>query len=602
MTIPWAKWLRSRYTLFDEPMRKGLAGLLALTVTNAATECLGVSMLLPLIQVLSNSDQAMPGTLTRLLPNGIDQTTTIFLIVAGTLVVFIAKAMVAMSLAYVQYRFIWDGRTRLATRLMERYLGAPYEQVLVRSTSTMLRNCTSAVVEVLSGSVLSLIQLAAEVVVVIAMLGLLLAVEPATALSGMAVMGGVMIVYMRLARAKLKELGQRGNTGSRTMIGTASGSLSALREIKLAQGEERFSQRFRALVAEHSDAQWRYAMITASPRQVLEILLVLSIMGTVTLFLWLNRPLAEVLPALALFGGAAFRLMPSINRIATYAHSLQYGSATLDELIGELALEPCPRRDGPPLPIEWRELMLLGVGYSYPGSAKTVLDQINLTIPRGKSVALIGPSGSGKTTLANIISGLLPATTGTVLLDGAVIEPGSRAWQHRIGYVPQDVVLLDDTLAANVAFGEESIAPQRLARAIRLAQLEALVAELPQGIHTQVGERGKALSGGQRQRLGIARALYRDAEVLILDEATSALDAETEASVTEAIHALSGTCTLIIIAHRLSTVRNSDNLILLADGRVADSGTFAELNQRNEVFARMVHHMDLSSALNTAKP
>lgn len=588
------------YSLLDRPMRRAGAGLTLLMLLNAVMESIGVSVFLPLIETLSGVE----GTSSRWLKTSMtaigisDPGNQIIVLLLGISLIFLLKALCGMALVYVQYRFVWDGRTRIASRLMDAYLAAPYETTLSRPSSTLLRNVTSGVSEVLSGSILSLSQLLSEVVVMFALLALLLYFEPVPTLLSGSILGITMLFYLRLVRRKLQALGQEGNRTSAEIIATATGNLGALREIKLAARDGWFATRFHNAIAANSAVQWRYSLLTATPKQLLELILVICIVITVSVFITNDRPVQSVLSTLGLFAAAAFRLMPSMNRIATNIGSLRFGTAILEQLVADLGLRPCPRQDGfaPP---SWTRLHLEGLGYSYPGAERPILSNIDLAIARGEAVALVGPSGAGKTTLANVLAGLLPATSGRITADGAAIEPGSRSWQSRIGYVPQDVVLLDDTLAANIAFGEapDHIDRDRLARAVTLAQLNPLVDSLPHGLDTPLGERGKSLSGGQRQRVGIARTLYRDADILILDEATSALDAETEAAVTEAIHALKGSYTLIIIAHRLSTVRDCDKLVMMVDGCVADTGTFAELNQRNDSFARMVRHMDLSSAL-----
>jgi ATP-binding cassette subfamily C protein len=229
------------------------------------------------------------------------------------------------------------------------------------------------------------------------------------------------------------------------------------------------------------------------------------------------------------------------------------------------------------------------VSYHYPSSEEEVLSEVSIEITQGTSVGLIGSSGAGKTTLVDVILGLLQPTEGKVLVDGVDIQQGLRGWQNQIGYIPQSIYLCDDTLRGNIAFGipEEEISEEQVWSAVQLAQLQELVERLPQGLDTVVGERGVRLSGGQRQRVGIARALYHNPQVLVMDEATAALDNETEASIMEAVEKLSGEKTLIMIAHRLTTVKNCDCLYLMERGKVVDQGSYEELRDRNESFMRM---------------
>jgi ABC-type multidrug transport system fused ATPase/permease subunit len=289
-----------------------------------------------------------------------------------------------------------------------------------------------------------------------------------------------------------------------------------------------------------------------------------------------NRSLDAVLPTLGLFTAVAFRLMPSANRVLTSIQTLRYLGPTVDVLHAEFALvvpEPAEARHAiQPAPAK---LTLDAVHYSYPGATGKALSGVSLSIERGHSVGLIGASGAGKSTLVDILLGLLTPDSGTVQLDGAVIQKRLRDWQDQIGYVPQTIFLTDDTLRRNVAFGLPNgrIDDAAVRRAISASQLDSLVASLPDGLDTVVGERGIRLSGGQRQRIGIARALYHDPAVLVLDEATSSLDTATEREVMQAVRALRRGKMIIIVAHRLSTVADCDNLYRLEGGRVVAEGS-----------------------------
>jgi ABC-type multidrug transport system fused ATPase/permease subunit len=289
-----------------------------------------------------------------------------------------------------------------------------------------------------------------------------------------------------------------------------------------------------------------------------------------------NRALEAVLPTLGLFAAAAFRLMPSVNRVLGAVQSLRYGMPVIDTLCAEFKLAV------PEIAVTQRSvtpfratLELNQITYAYPAVAEPALKDISLAIQRGESVGFIGASGAGKSTLVDILLGLLAPDTGEVRVDGNDIQKNLRNWQDQIGYVPQSIFLTDDTLRRNVAFGlpNEQINDAAVHRAIRAAQLEEFVDSLPDGLETFVGERGIRLSGGQRQRIGIARAIYHDPAVLVLDEATSSLDTETERGVMQAITALQGSKTILIIAHRLSTVEHCNRLYRLQDGRVVEEGT-----------------------------
>jgi ABC-type multidrug transport system fused ATPase/permease subunit len=287
--------------------------------------------------------------------------------------------------------------------------------------------------------------------------------------------------------------------------------------------------------------------------------------------------MASIVPTLALFAAAAFRLMPSVNRVLTAMQTLRYGLPVIDTLYEELKLEvPDAIDDFSEVSPGFRqEIRLNEVSYTYQGALSPALNGLALSIKVGEFVGFIGSSGSGKSTLVDIVLGLLPCDSGRIEVDGQDIQENMRAWQNQIGYVPQAIYLTDDTLRRNVAFGlpNEQIDDVAVQKAIKAAQLEEFVATLPEGLETVVGERGVRLSGGQRQRIGIARALYHDPSVLVLDEATSALDTATESGVMKAVNALQGSKTIIMVAHRLSTVEHCDRLYKLEQGRIVGEGT-----------------------------
>ncbi|MEO1940873.1 MAG: ATP-binding cassette domain-containing protein, partial [Candidatus Thioglobus sp.] len=311
------------------------------------------------------------------------------------------------------------------------------------------------------------------------------------------------------------------------------------------------------------------------PRLFLEFLAVLGLVALVLLMLWEGKPLDTLLPTLGLFAAAAFRLIPSINRILNAVQGLRFALPMLELLNNELSFLDSENTEARPHRCEFMtEFRLEKVSFQYPSSENLALVDVSFTIPSGASVGFIGESGAGKTTIVDIILGLITPDKGVVEVDGVNIQNNLRGWQDQIGYVPQTIFLTDDTLRRNIAFGlpNEQIDDARISRALKLAQLERFVKGLPEGLETMVGEFGVRLSGGQRQRIGIARALYHDPEVLVLDEATSSLDTKTEREVMDAVRELKGSKTLIIIAHRLSTVEKCDYLFKIEQGVLVDQG------------------------------
>jgi ATP-binding cassette subfamily C protein len=302
----------------------------------------------------------------------------------------------------------------------------------------------------------------------------------------------------------------------------------------------------------------------------------------------------EAMVTVGLFAAAAVRLLPSVGRIAQALGQLRLNTAGIETLRDDMRMfaRHAGEREAaanPPGQFE-RDIRLADIRLSFPGASVPSLDRVSLTIRKGEAVAFVGPSGAGKTTLANVVTGLLAPDSGQILVDGRAVSLSNRDWQDRIGYIPQDSYLLDDTLRRNVAFGipDAEIDDGRVMAALGLAQLDGLLARLPQGLETEIGERGLRISGGQRQRVAIARALYRDPEILVFDEATSALDMATEAEITQAVKSLSGARTVIVITHRVATVASLDTLHFLKDGRLVASGPFMRLWSDCEEFRRAV--------------
>jgi ATP-binding cassette subfamily C protein len=324
----------------------------------------------------------------------------------------------------------------------------------------------------------------------------------------------------------------------------------------------------------------------------LEALFACLLGGLIILVTLQGRDHATIVPLLGLYGYAGFRLLPALARVAAKLQRLNFGSAAVNQVYEDyvhLAKAPkLPASDVAPLPFA-REIRFDAVSYTYPGGSRLALKDISLVVPYGASVAIVGPSGGGKSTLVDILLGLLVPDSGRILVDGVDTATSIRAWQRNLGYVPQTPYLLDDTLRRNIAFGvpDADIDEQAVAEAVRMAQLTDLVASLPNGLDSAIGERGIRLSGGQRQRIVIARALYPRPAMLILDEATSELDNLTEREIGAAIDALAGQKTILIVAHRMTTVRNCDVIVFLVEGRIADMGRYDELVARNPNFGRL---------------
>jgi ABC-type multidrug transport system fused ATPase/permease subunit len=392
-------------------------------------------------------------------------------------------------------------------------------------------------------------------------------------------MVGATLVLDRLTRVRLVRWGElaqhHGLLGWQHMFQGLNGA----KDVKVLGCEQEFIDQFVGHRSSYVRFHTRQTFFGQIPRLWYELLAVAALCLLAAVMVWQGKTAQAMIPTLGLFAAAAFRMLPSVNRLAHAMQSLRFSQATIDMIHSELNLPRSePETDRAPLPFSGT-IELEGVFFRYPSAAADSISGVSLTIPHGSSVGIIGGSGAGKSTLVDIILGLLEPSKGRVTVDGTDIATNMRGWQSRIGYVPQSIYLCDDSLRRNVAFGlpDNKIDDWAVRRALKSAQLEEFVAELPDGVNTLVGERGVRLSGGQRQRIGIARALYHDPAVLILDEATSALDTETETGVMDAVEALHGAKTLIIVAHRLSTVAHCDTLYRLDRGKVVACGSSHDL-------------------------
>lgn len=551
-------------SLFSKRDRLYLVFILLMMLVTAALELLGVGLIFPFIALVADpaavENNRMMGAAYRLTQAG---SYNEFLVYSGLglICIYLIKNLFIGSVYYFQYSFVYSKQVALARRLLNAYLSRDYSFHLRKNSAELLRNINNDVSAVFNYVIIPALAVIAETMVALLIVILLLSVEALYTSAAVIILGGSAYLFYRVFRKKTHEYGIAQQHSYGQMIKWLNQSFGAIKQIKVTGSEEYFLNKFEGISKNYAHAVAFVQTIGQFPRLLMEVIAVIGMILLMLTLLSKGSAIKSMIPTLSLFAIAVIRLVPSANRITTSITTIRYYWPSIEVVSRDIAEAQIPVKTESADAASYRireKIELRNVRYTYPGSDKTVIKDVSIDIPRGSSVAVIGPSGSGKTTLVDILMGLYRPDRGAVLVDGKDIQLFLESWKKSIGYVPQNIYLMDDSIRRNVAFGceDEEIDDHRLAESIRLSQLQELVNQLPDGVDTMIGEHGMRLSGGQRQRIGIARALYNDPDVLVLDEATSSLDSETEREISAAIENLAGKKTIIIIAHRLSTIEN----------------------------------------------
>ncbi len=590
--------LRKVLGLFTQEERRLLWLVFAGVLGAALLETAGVASIVPFLAVIANPNAVRDNDMLHWLFTAWGFTSVNwFLLFLGFLslgALVVSNAMRAL-VTWGILQFSWMRNHSLSLRLLESYLRRPYIFFLNENTATLGRNILSETQGAVGGVLMPALQIIARGTVLLCLMALIIAVNPVLSLVVTGVMGAIYGgIYLFLQR-KIERAGGERMEANALRFKIASEAFGGIKAVKLMGSEDTFVGRYSAHSFQFAKHNATAEVLSALPLYALEtvafggiILIVIYLMAT-------GGDLAQVLPLAGLFAFAGYRMMPAMQQIYSGAIQLRFNLVVLDTLhealqAGSATAGHRDSRDIEPLPFKDR-LELRGITFQYPRTAAPVIRDLSLTIKAGSSVALAGKTGSGKTTISDIILGLLPPAEGSLRVDG--IEIGAeklQRWQRNLGYVPQDIYLQDDTVASNIAFGmaDKKVDMAAVERAAKIANIhDFIVGELPRGYQSMVGERGLRLSGGERQRVGIARALYHDPAVLVLDEATSALDGATEQAVFTAIENIARVKTLIIIAHRLTTVRKCDVVYVIDDGHIIAQGTYDELMESNAKFRKM---------------
>lgn len=588
--------------------RQKLAMLLFVVIVASVLEAFGIGLIGPFIRIASQPQMVHEvGILSWFYSLLNLQTESDFIPILGltVAVVFCLKSVIYFFARAYIYHFSFTQKTLLNSRLLNAYLSVPYTFHLKHNTASLVENIIVEVDQFTQNCLLQILTAFTNLVISAALI-LLLARTSSSLLILIAVAILPLIIFAKVFKERFKRWGKNRAQSNQAMVRILNHSLGSIRETRLIGCESYFDSKMTRQGDRFSRAATLFLSSQLFPRILIESVLVVLIVAYISVFhLFSQQSVEDLTSILGVFAVASMRLIPSTSQFVQAVSRMQNSSYTLDVLYNDLkevgraekeistvvesvSKEDSAHRNHSGLSDRNRreeafefnqQICLSNVSYRYPEASSDAIQDISFTIKKGESIALIGKSGSGKTTLVNIILGLLTPSEGDILVDSKSVYSNLRRWQRLVGYIPQSIFLIDDTVERNIAFGvpDHLIDAEKLNRVIRATQLEALMLELPDGVKTQVGEQGVRLSGGQRQRIGIARALYHEREILVLDEATSALDSETERQISQSISALAGSKTLIIIAHRLSTVEACDRLYRLEGGQIVDSGSYEKV-------------------------
>lgn len=579
MKIRQAGLLSKLAYIFDQRDKWKIAFLLVAVVIGSFLELLGVTVFMPFINVISDQTTIQRTWYLKMIYDGFGFSSAKQFMVAitiGIIGIYVIKNIYLILEKNFIFRFSYNTQMRLSTRLLDTYMKEPYTFHLNKNIATLQRSLhedTSRFMQVILYS----LELVAELAVCLVLVTYLMIVSKSITIIVLGMLVLCVGTFTLLTRKYSRKLGQDNQGYQGKIFQWMNQALGGVKEIKILERESYFTDEFQKYYKKYARGLQIARTISILPKYLVEAVSMTGILVAIVVkLLFGEADMTYYLPQLTVFAVAAMRLMPSVGRINEHTTNMLYALPSVDLVYHDLTeIEDYIEQQNQEVKEDWtlqNSIRVQDVTYYYPDTEEPVIDGANLTIEKGKTVAFIGSSGAGKTTMVDIILGLLVPQKGVVMADNINIHEKPKTFHAQVGYIPQVIYLSDDTIRNNIAFGvkEEEIDEKAVLEAMEKAQLTEFVEGLPHGLDTIVGDRGVRLSGGQRQRIGIARALYHDPEILVLDEATSALDNETESAVMEAIDKLQGTKTMIIIAHRLTTIRNVDVIYEVGGGKVTE--------------------------------
>jgi ABC-type multidrug transport system fused ATPase/permease subunit len=573
-------------SILDASAKSQLPFMVALFFLSALLDMLGVGLVggfVALALKLQHGSQSIPLVGNYLVGADVDR--LVLFVGLGIILIFCIKAIVSCLVQKKIALFSFGQQARLQSSLMKVYMRTSYEATLSRSSSFMINVLQYNVVQFVNSVLMPVLQLVTNTVTVLFLSTFLLYTSPIALISMMLFFGLLLFCYDRLVRDKLRAAGAVAKNCSKDAIKGIQQGLEGLKEVRVLGCEGYFEEKVSDSVRSFAKNNGLNAVLQYIPRSLIESAMVVFIVGLFLVYMTVKGNALAAIQVLTIFLAAGIRVMPAISQIMASISRIRFGYSVVEQLKGEL--DRVSRLKGA---IEdesearaekevFSVLSFVNVSYMYPGAKVVAMNGVTLTIRKGESVGVVGPSGAGKTTLIDLLLGLLMPQMGHIEINGRVVREGVERWRNKIAYIPQTIFILDDTLRRNIALGVEDvdIDQGKLDKAIADAQLREVVVGLPEGVNTVLGEHGVRLSGGQRQRVALARAFYHDRDIIVMDEATSALDTDTEEEVVNAIRTLKGKKTMIVIAHRVSTIQHCDRLYRLDKGCLTAVGTYQEV-------------------------
>ncbi|MBD5523026.1 MAG: ABC transporter ATP-binding protein [Lachnospiraceae bacterium] len=573
--------------LFDQKQKKQLVGLAVLILIGGLLETLGVSMLLPVVTAIMDPEAIMEKEPVRDVAQMLHIQTSrdlIMYMLIVLIVLYVFKNAYLLFLTYVQNTFVTRNRNRMISRVMREFLNRPYEDYLGADIPTVFRLTDSDIPNAFQ-LILVMIQMITEIVVAVSLCIVLVVNSPLMCLFIVVIFLGLTLIITKQLKPRLNRIGHKNQTIQSRIAKWRIQSIYGLKDVKVLHREEFFVRNYYESGAVGANVARNYAVLNNLPRLLIETIFMAAMFLFMLLYMMRGGDLTVLVPQLTVFAMAAVRMLPGINRINTYLSEIAYAQPCLDYLYDNLNESMKKDVNGsvtgltgdkqPELPkLELQDKIVLDhITYAYPNTEKNIFTDAHMEVKKGQSVGIMGPSGAGKSTIVDILLGLLHVQSGKITCDGMDIFDNYPAWLAKIGYIPQSIYLIDESIRDNIAFGIDAdrIDDKRIWEVLEEAQLKEFVEELPEGLDTTIGDRGVRISGGQRQRLGIARALYHNPEILVFDEATSALDNDTEKAVMDAINSFHGRKTMVIIAHRLNTIAKCDVIYKVEDEKITET-------------------------------